>query len=490
MFQAGGEVTPIVIQSEKTDVGSARNPRLAVVNIEQENDKFYQRTRDLNGNLIGTEKEIQLEFSATRDPLDALQKQTQSETLKGLGALAVGVPLTVAAVASTPAIGSAIGTTALGLYARRTLAPKITQGFSKLANMFVRRSDDKSIGKYGGERVFKGAGKITGPSVLGYSALAVPPALGVRGILEDISPEKVDEITEETDPDKLSGSLFDPLKPKEPGEPEEPKIVYDKAKISNVLSDAKFDAFLNALAGTLNTGSFTAAGQAPLLAAQALQAGQDSGAIKTTEAKTNAEFNKEILTNINEFERTEKNLSRLQYATSLVDKGATGLSGLFGKVWTQALAAINDRQEIDFEGLDARTQADAILNALRQQDIQKLLGESGRTISNLDREIVAEIFGSITVTSTPAEIKEKLKQIAFRYRGEMKKNRNNILSGIDYFNQTNMPSTVLVANADSIKKILDISDFQNYKPPVYDPKAEGFFDASGGNVIDAGSLGD
>tara|TARA_R100000426_G_scaffold4398_5_gene6803 strand:+ start:440 stop:1882 length:1443 start_codon:yes stop_codon:yes gene_type:complete len=473
MFQNGGLVRGSQLP---TSYGQSQQNTYTFEPTENPDTVMYVEI-DQDGNRV-SEVPVDLTLSATRNPSEAFNRQRSEQSL---GRLQTAIGLGLSLIPSYRL--ARMGITA----AANALKPIL----AKIPQLTIRQRD-----------TLTGPGsvaKLTNPNqIIGLTDAGKNVALGIGGAggiagLEALKPGPVDiqqELTDlQTKPDRLSGSLFDPLKPEEPEKPEKPEIVYDKAKISNVLSDEKFDAFLKALTGSLSTGFFTPAAQAPDIAAKALEANKFK-TIKTTEAKTNAEFNKEILTNINEFERTEKNLSRLQYATSLVDKGATGLSGLFGKLWTKALALINERQRIDFENLDSRTQADAILNALRQQDIQKLLGESGRTISNLDREIVAEIFGTITVDTTPAEIKEKLKQIAFRYRGEMKKNRNNILSGIDYFNQTNMPSSVLVANADIIKKILDISDFLNYKPPVYDPKAEGFFDASGGNVIDAGSLGD
>ena len=40
--------------------------------------------------------------------------------------------------------------------------------------------------------------------------------------------------------------------------------------------------------------------------------------------------------------------------------------------------------------------------------MEKISKESGKTISNLDRDIVAKIFGSVNVFTTPAELRKKL----------------------------------------------------------------------------------
>jgi hypothetical protein len=62
-----------------------------------------------------------------------------------------------------------------------------------------------------------------------------------------------------------------------------------------------------------------------------------------------------------------------------------------------------------FENLEPRTRAKVLLNQIKQKNIKSLLGENSKTISNLDRQIVEELVGSIALGKTPEETLEALK---------------------------------------------------------------------------------
>jgi hypothetical protein len=61
-----------------------------------------------------------------------------------------------------------------------------------------------------------------------------------------------------------------------------------------------------------------------------------------------------------------------------------------------------------FEELDERSQVLVLLNQIAQRNIRDILGESGKTISNVDRDIVAKLVGDIRLTVQPAETLEAL----------------------------------------------------------------------------------
>ena len=48
------------------------------------------------------------------------------------------------------------------------------------------------------------------------------------------------------------------------------------------------------------------------------------------------------------------------------------------------------------------------IDQVKQRSIREILNESGRTISNLDRDIVNDVFGEINLTDKPSEIRKKL----------------------------------------------------------------------------------
>ena len=62
-----------------------------------------------------------------------------------------------------------------------------------------------------------------------------------------------------------------------------------------------------------------------------------------------------------------------------------------------------------FGELEPRTRAKVLLNQIKQKNIRDILGESGKTISNLDRQIVEDLVGSIALGKTPQETLEALR---------------------------------------------------------------------------------
>ena len=61
----------------------------------------------------------------------------------------------------------------------------------------------------------------------------------------------------------------------------------------------------------------------------------------------------------------------------------------------------------DFDTSDA-TQIQQAINQVKQRSIRDILQESGRTISDLDRQIVDKIFGEIDFFTPPDQIAKKL----------------------------------------------------------------------------------
>ena len=471
MFSNGGEAT--IIESRRTDIGTGRNPVVGTVNIEKQGEKFYQRVRKLDGSLK-SEKIIDVELSPTRNPVEAANIQNRNQAISTTADVITAAPVVVG------------GFGGLGYLGFRELAKR---GLGrKISDIFFKRDPGKVTGKYGTKRLFAGEGPISGLTGTGTIGAATLGGTLIGSALRSGIQDPVDfsgdlEDLENADKKKPDGKKDSKAEEK----PEEPPRFKDQPLVSKIISSPDFNRFLSNLSSSLTATGSLALGKAEGASKsfeEKLDGVSEVLSIETSDAERNRKVNQEILGNINEFEQTERNLSRLEYAIGLVDEGATGLSGLFGKGWTDFLALFNKNSDTPFDSLDARTKADRILTALRQQDIRNILGESGRTISNLDREIVAEIFGSIKVTSTPAEIKEALREIALRYKKGLKRNRNEILAGMDYFSQTGMPSSVLEGNVGGLSNILRIQDFENYQAPVYDPKSEGYGEYVGGDITD------
>tara|TARA_B100001093_G_scaffold407861_1_gene396592 strand:+ start:2579 stop:4036 length:1458 start_codon:yes stop_codon:yes gene_type:complete len=432
--------------------------------------------KDQDGNILQTIP-VDLSLSETRNPAEALQKQRNVDKFNRLQTGLMALPFLKAPGAILKYGGKFIKPvldkiSPLTIRQRNTLAGPGTTATLTNPNQIIGLTET-------GKNVALGSAGVGG--YLGLEALK-PGSVDFAGDIAEL--QKTDNTKNKGKP--MGQSMG--IEKKEDAKPEKTVIgLKEQPLVSKVVNSPDFFRFINNLSSSLaETGSLALGGAQGASKAldEKLEGVGEVLSVETSDAERNRKVNQEILGNLNEFEQTERNLSRLEYATGLIDEGATGLPGLFGKGWTQFLSLFNANSGKDFSELDSRTQADAILTALRQQDIRNILGESGRTISNLDREIVAEIFGSITITSTPAEIKSKLREIALRYKQGLKRNRNEIIAGMDYFGQTNMPSGVIQGNTEGIRKILNVKNFQDYQAPEYDPSSESYGQYSGGNYTD------
>ena len=72
--------------------------------------------------------------------------------------------------------------------------------------------------------------------------------------------------------------------------------------------------------------------------------------------------------------------------------------------------------------LSPREKARGLLAFVAKADVKELLGESGRTISNIDREIAAELVGAINLKTGKEDVLEQLEKSIGKYERVYKKN--------------------------------------------------------------------
>ena len=179
--------------------------------------------------------------------------------------------------------------------------------------------------------------------------------------------------------------------------------------------------------------------------------------MKPTDAAKIRDTNKELTEQIKLFQKSQNNVKQVDEVISIVESGgATGLSGLAGKLITEAATALGKGPK-DWANVDARTRADAILKVLQQENIREILGESGRTISNLDREVIKDVFGNITFRTSPAEILKKLRDSREKTLKSANQTKGDIAASLDFFNLTGRPSVVAQQNADLLRIIMSFN---------------------------------
>jgi hypothetical protein len=179
--------------------------------------------------------------------------------------------------------------------------------------------------------------------------------------------------------------------------------------------------------------------------------------MKPTDAAKIRDTNKELTEQIKLFQKSQNNVKQVDEVISIiVAGGATGLSGLAGKLITEAATALGKGPK-DWANVDARSRADAILKVLQQENIREILGESGRTISNLDREVIKDVFGNITFRTSPAEILKKLRDSREKTLKSANQTKGDIAASLDFFSLVGRPSVVAKQNADLLRIIMSFN---------------------------------
>ena len=157
--------------------------------------------------------------------------------------------------------------------------------------------------------------------------------------------------------------------------------------------------------------------------------------------------------NIQSFEKSRNTLSNLNKVIGILDEGgATGLKGFFGEATDMIEAAIKSDTGKSFEDLEPRTRANSLLKVLRQANVREILGESGKTISNLDRQIVEDVFGDIKFGTPVAVSIKKLEDSRKNILNGMMSTQNKIINSRSFFDNIGYDSNVLRIN----QPILDL----------------------------------
>ena len=197
-----------------------------------------------------------------------------------------------------------------------------------------------------------------------------------------------------------------------------------------------------------------------LALAVAVEAAKNAGTdpFTVSEVKTITTEEKELAENIRGFNKSANTLSNLNYVIETLEAGgATGIRGFFGEATDMIEAAIKSDTGESFEDLEPRTRANALLNVLRQANVREILGESGKTISNLDRQIVEDVFGDIKIT-TPVSISiKKLEDSRVRIVDGMMEQQNKVIAAKSFFDKVGVESNVYNINQPIIDLIKSFS---------------------------------
>tara|TARA_R100001460_G_scaffold108039_1_gene158065 strand:+ start:1341 stop:3110 length:1770 start_codon:yes stop_codon:yes gene_type:complete len=117
-------------------------------------------------------------------------------------------------------------------------------------------------------------------------------------------------------------------------------------------------------------------------------------------------------------ETSDVAISYLKQARALIEAGdVTGVSPAIEEAVNKAFRFLGKPVP-----LSPREKAKGLLAFVAKADVKELLGESGRTISNIDREIAAELVGAINLKTGKEDVLEQLDKSIGKYERVYKKN--------------------------------------------------------------------
>ena len=140
-----------------------------------------------------------------------------------------------------------------------------------------------------------------------------------------------------------------------------------------------------------------------------------AGAKEKLKPKENIDLAGQINADYNEVVSANNTLEIVGRVEEIIlNEDTTSARAVIQEIFDKAGAVFNTDGQPDPEGkgwneLSPRVRAKVLLNQIKQKNIRDILGESGKTISNLDRQIVDELVGSLQIFKTDAEALEALR---------------------------------------------------------------------------------
>lgn len=168
---------------------------------------------------------------------------------------------------------------------------------------------------------------------------------------------------------------------------------------------------------------------------QIKQTGEDTGGIELKATDYRA-LTKNIKENVPFLEGNIQSVKLLEKAIDIVNTfdNATGGYGLF-QSYLSDIQSFFGKDTKNFEQLPPYKQVGIIIESIRQKNLQAVLGESGRTISDRDRDIITRVFGDQRRgMASKAEILQLLQASLNGFKASGKQYKDQIVSDIELLN--------------------------------------------------------
>ena len=424
------------------------NPVEITTKIVEQDGNFFAIKQRSSGEIIDQEY-VDVSLSPTGDPVEAYERQQGNKLASTIGNIGLGIsaiPLAQTKIGGrvVSGIGNLFGRLKGFTPVKATKKPGVAvagqKGFQPLPKF-----DPRSY-KYDVQ---------TGPaSLLGGTAIA-STAFGAGTSAEDVAEEIAalqaeQQTTTQKDKDEetavadasyevvTTGQQDDQEKDKDD---ESAQVVVDETpeqKQASIFQSKNFsDLIRNIGIKMVETGQIGAgiAEGSALTALEQKEAEQATGEISEFEeflAKeeikninkfqdNQAKYAKDLSESIFEVETSDGVLKAITEAKKLVQTGdATGIGPLFREYLNEAGRFFG----ADIE-LSTREAAKNYINDIINGNIKELTGESGRTISNLDRQIAGSLVGKIEWNSSKENVLDKLDKAYARAQSRYKLGMTN-----------------------------------------------------------------
>jgi len=165
------------------------------------------------------------------------------------------------------------------------------------------------------------------------------------------------------------------------------------------------------------------------------QTGEDTSGIELKATDYRA-LTKNIKENVPFLEGNIQSVKLLEKAIDIVNTydNATGGYGLF-QSYLSDIQSFFGKDTKNFEDLPPYKQVGIIIESIRQKNLQAVLGESGRTISDRDRDIITRVFGDQRRgMASKAEILQLLQASLNGFKASGKQYKDQIVSDIELLN--------------------------------------------------------
>ena len=424
------------------------NPVEITTKIVEQDGNFFAIKQRSSGEIIDQEY-VDVSLSPTGNPVEAYERQQGNRLANTIGNIGLGI-------SAIPLAGTKVG-------------GKVVSGIGNLVGRFKGFTPVKATKKPGvavaGQKGFQALPRFdprsykydvqTGPaSLLGGTAIA-STAFGAGTSAEDVAEEiaalqaeqqtetqkSKDEETAATDASYEVATTGQKDDQENDKDDKAAQVIVDETpeqKQASIFQTKNFsDLIRNIGIKMVDTGQIGAgiAEGSALTALEQKEAEQATGEISEFQeflAKeeikninkfqdNQAKYAADLSESIFEVETSDGVLKAITEAKKLVETGdATGLTPLMREYFNETLRFFG--QDIK---LSTREAAKNFINDIINGNIKELTGESGRTISNLDRQIAGSLVGKIEWNSSKENVLDKLDKAYARAQSRYKLGMTN-----------------------------------------------------------------